>query len=362
MPRISRPLAALALVLPTSAPVWAADPAADLQDLRQQCVAAAETAQQDERALLKARHDTVLLDRDASATERGLKESRGEQAQLLAGLARLARNPPPEFGLAPEAPLDRIRTGMLVAATEPAFRRTAQALVGEYTRLAALRQDLASRQKEAAIQQANLKQDYASIAELTARRNAAQKLTGNDIAAISRGAALADVIKAIEAKKAADDPSRPKGLRVFDAAAAPSLHPPVAGPVVARFGTLESSDKLTDSLGFAPVPGAVAVAPFDGRVDFAGKLRDLGVVLIIAHGGGYHSVLAGLDRIDAKPGEWVLAGEPVGAMPDNAAAGSGTVLNFELRRDGVPVDPFPSLIDSGDETGHKEAGHNRVPE
>src|SRR5207237_10720382 len=143
------------------------------------------------------------------------------------------------------------------------------------------------------------------------------------------------------------------GLRVFDAAAGPALHPPVAGSIAHRFGVAGAADKPSDGLDFAVLPGAVVVAPFDGRIDFAGRLRDRGLVLIIGHGGGYHSVLAGLDRIDAKPGEWVLAGEPVGAMPGSPGSGSGTVLTFELRRDGSPVDPFPSLIGSGEPAGRE---------
>jgi septal ring factor EnvC (AmiA/AmiB activator) len=123
-----------------------------------------------------------------------------------------------------------------------------------------------------------------------------------------------------------------------------------------------TSEKPSDGLDLAALPGAIVVAPFDGRVDYAGRFRDRGLVLIIGHGGGYHSVLAGLDRIDAKPGEWVLAGEPVGAMPDTAAAASGTVLTFELRRDGNPVDPFPVLIDSGELTGRDGADDSRVRE
>ena len=69
-----------------------------------------------------------------------------------------------------------------------------------------------------------------------------------------------------------------------------------------------------------------------------------------------------MDRSDAKPGDWVLAGEPVGAMPDLAAAASGTVLKFELRRDGNPVDPFPSLIDSDKPAGRDGAADSRVRE
>jgi septal ring factor EnvC (AmiA/AmiB activator) len=359
--------ALLALVLSGSAaPAVAADPAAELQDLRQQCVAAAETAQQDERALLNAQGAVELLGRDAGATERELRETRTEQAQLLAGLARLARNPPEAFGVAPEGPLDRIRTGILVQAAGPAFARDAKAMTGAFARLDSARAELAKKQAEAAVQRDNLKQDYGSLADLVVGRGAAaHKLAPGEAAGAARNPAadLRELIKTIEAKKpAAADPGRPKGLRVFDAAAEPMLHPPVAGSISRRFAEPDAADKPSDGLGLATLPGGVVVAPFDGHIDYAGRFRGPGLVLIIGHGGGYHSVLAGLDRVDVKPGEWVLAGEPIGAMPDTAAAASGTALAFELRRDGNPVDPFPSLIDSGELTGRGGADDSRVRE
>ena len=85
------------------------------------------------------------------------------------------------------------------------------------------------------------------------------------------------------------------------------------------------------------------VAPFDGKVVYAGPFHPYELVLIIRHTGGYHSLLAGLGRADSAVGQWVLAGEPVGVMPDAAGASSGGAIYFELRRDGRPVDPQPWL-------------------
>ena len=53
-------------------------------------------------------------------------------------------------------------------------------------------------------------------------------------------------------------------------------------------------------------------------------------------------LLAGLDRLDAAPGQRVLAGEPVGQLgvAEKAGERSGRVpLYLELRRNGQPVDP-----------------------
>jgi murein DD-endopeptidase MepM/ murein hydrolase activator NlpD len=67
----------------------------------------------------------------------------------------------------------------------------------------------------------------------------------------------------------------------------------------------------------------------------------------------YHSLLAGLGRVDVKADQWVLAGEPVGALPDAVDKASGGALYVELRRDGRPVDPQPWLAsrDRGREPG-----------
>jgi septal ring factor EnvC (AmiA/AmiB activator) len=89
----------------------------------------------------------------------------------------------------------------------------------------------------------------------------------------------------------------------------------------------------------------VVVAPFDGQVDYVGPFRGYGTILIIDHGGGYHSMLAGLGRVDAKIGEWVVAGEPVGTLPDSGKPDDSGTLYFELRQDGHPVDPQLSLAD-----------------
>jgi septal ring factor EnvC (AmiA/AmiB activator) len=92
--------------------------------------------------------------------------------------------------------------------------------------------------------------------------------------------------------------------------------------------------------------GAQVVAPYDGRVAFAGLFRGYGQILIIEHGGRYHTLLAGLERIDAGAGQWILAGEPIGVM--GSSQEQFPELYLELRHAGQPVNPLPWLATTDD--------------
>jgi septal ring factor EnvC (AmiA/AmiB activator) len=83
------------------------------------------------------------------------------------------------------------------------------------------------------------------------------------------------------------------------------------------------------------------VTPYDGRVVFVGPFRGYGQLLIIDHGEGYHTVLAGVARIDSVLDQWLLAGEPVGVMGPGSRA--SPILYVELRRDGAAINPLPWL-------------------
>jgi septal ring factor EnvC (AmiA/AmiB activator) len=91
---------------------------------------------------------------------------------------------------------------------------------------------------------------------------------------------------------------------------------------------------------------AQVTAPCDGWVVYAGPFRSYGQLLILNAGGGYHVLLAGMERISVELGQFVLTGEPVAVMgaggPATAAGASGQpVLYVEFRKDGAPVDPSP---------------------
>lgn len=136
---------------------------------------------------------------------------------------------------------------------------------------------------------------------------------------------------------------------------------PVRGRLAASFGAAATEFGESKGIVLATRANAQVVAPFDGKVVFEGPFRSYGQILIIEHRGGYHTVLAGLGRVNAVVGQWLLAGEPVGVMGSSgiAATGQGASgdspgepgpgmavqdhpkLYVELRHKGQPVDPAP---------------------
>ncbi|WP_158747504.1 murein hydrolase activator EnvC [Acidisphaera sp. L21] len=119
---------------------------------------------------------------------------------------------------------------------------------------------------------------------------------------------------------------------------------PVAGSVVKAFG--EPGDAGTTSgISYAVPPAARVSAPCDGKVVFAGPFRSFGQLMIVDCGGGYHFVLAGLDRLDVAVGHPVQSGEPVGVMPswDPRSTANRPLLYLELRQKGQPINPAPFL-------------------
>ena len=116
---------------------------------------------------------------------------------------------------------------------------------------------------------------------------------------------------------------------------------PAVGRISGQYGEPLPTGTSRKGLDIETRPGAQVVAPYDGKVVFAGPFRAYGLLLIIEHSEGYHTLLAGLSRIDATVGQRLLSGEPVGIM--DPAADASPSLYVELRRNGQPINPLPWL-------------------
>ncbi len=126
-----------------------------------------------------------------------------------------------------------------------------------------------------------------------------------------------------------------------------ALTPPAFGEIVQQFGEETEFGGTSRGITYETRMGSTVLAPWDGQVVFSGPFRTFGQILIIEHGEGYHSLLAGIARIDVEVGQWVLAGEPVGTTSGEARQSDEQgQLYVELRRQGEPINPLPWLAAS----------------
>jgi len=122
-----------------------------------------------------------------------------------------------------------------------------------------------------------------------------------------------------------------------------SLPMPVDGVVVSFFGIEKDIRFATatrnkgieiESKGGAPVKVVSA-----GEVAFAAWMKGYGNLLVVDHGGGYHSVYAHLDKFNCKVHDQLKAADVVGGVGSGVFSDTPS-LYFEIRKDGVPEDPL----------------------
>jgi len=352
----------------------------ELDTTRRQSIAIAREVQQRERTIGALDFAVGVMLHGVKAKQGELEQNRKEEEQLLGALERLARAPPEALAVSPEGPIDRARSGMLIAAAVPALAAEARMLSGQLSAMARVQTHIGARQAEVDDARRMLDQNRAALSTVVVRRNEIiSALLHDDGKAPATGklgeaaSDISDLIKRSEAEtdrrdmdllvrlrialpikaKGAPplgDPARPKNLRAFDAPHAVMVQP-VSGDITGRFGETDQYGRPSQGLTITAIPGGEVVAPFDGRVDYLGPFQGYGLILIIRHGGGYHSLLAGLGHADVTIGQWLLAGEPVGALPDAEDKSASETFYLELRRDGRPVDPQSRLASRDEKTG-----------
>lgn len=298
------------------------------------------------------REETRLVDlrRREQAARAALLEDREALEDVLAALARLERQRPPPLAVRPADAVEAVRAASLLGAITPPLQARAQRVAAELYQVRALRahlldQNIAFRQAEAAL----LTQSRAIEALARDRAELERRLRADAADEQVRVRRLADqaatlrelIARLTRPNEAGPRLPAPPGLPGRFAQAQGAIAQPTAGAIVRRFNAQGAEGGRNRGVTFAARRGGAVVAPFDGRIEFAGEFRSYGRVLILNVGGGYHIVLAGLDTVFGAVGQEVLAGEPIGVM--SAGGQAAPELYMEVRREGRPVDPGPWL-------------------
>ncbi|MGV2292634.1 peptidoglycan DD-metalloendopeptidase family protein [Trinickia sp. YCB016] len=116
---------------------------------------------------------------------------------------------------------------------------------------------------------------------------------------------------------------------------------PARGAVVVRFEAGKSK-----GIVIAGAPGEAVTAAADGRVVYVGTaIPEYGPLIVIKHSDNLVSAYGHAGKLLVNEGDAVRAGQPIGEMATDAN-GRGTI-EFEIRRDGTPVDPLNYLPRAG---------------
>ncbi|EJF90401.1 murein hydrolase activator EnvC family protein [Bartonella tamiae] len=293
--------------------------------------------------------------------EKDLFDRKAEFAEVLAALERMGLNPPPAILVRPDDALASVRSSVLLGALVPDMREKTRALsasLKDLTRVSvSIQQERDTMKKEVntqAEQQKRLallleqkaKLEKTSEAELIVQRKKSRELA-------EKARSLEDLLAELE--RQSRSPSSPSTLSESDlrlhraqefSQQKGQLLLPVSGKRIQKFGANKGAI-VGDTIETAP--SAIVVAPTESIVAYAGPFRSYGQIVILDVGQDYHILLAGMARVDVNQGQFLLSGEPLGAMGTQLIASAGALdigksapmLYIELRKQGKPVDPAP---------------------
>jgi septal ring factor EnvC (AmiA/AmiB activator) len=319
------------------------------------------------------------LDTREQEIRNSLDSRRSEIVEVLAALQRAGRRTPPALMVRPEDALKSLRTAMLLGSVVPELRARAEKLAGE---LVTLRKTIATERDQLAIDRDRLGADQTRLAALVDERQRKQSSIEKDMETEgARALTLSrqvDSLQGLIAKMEQDLKSAAKAAATASLQGAPAnlngkpnlgalkdparMSPaiafasarglfamPVNGVKIRDFGGSDGAGGVEKGISLTTRAGAQVTTPCDGWVVYAGPFRSYGQLLILNAGGGYHVLIAGMERISVNIGQFVLTGEPVATMGTTtsqvasiiAANASQPVLYIEFRKDGTPIDSGP---------------------
>ncbi len=320
------------------------------------------------------------LGEDEADVRKKLDGSRAVVAELLAALQRMGRQPPPALLVQPEDALTSVRSAMLLGTVLPEIREQTEELAQDLAELNRVRNDISVERNRLTADRADLDASQARLKLLVdARQRRQEEREKALVEEQDRSQQLSREVKSLEDLIARME--RDVATARDAAAAAAAAQPPV-NPGRSDFAALNDPGRMSPAIAFSsargmlPLPAsgerifgfgeddefggqrkgvsiltraaAQVTAPCDGWVVYAGPFRSYGQLLILNAGGGYHVLLAGMDKIDVSLGQFVLTGEPVAQMGENSKVASlvtansaQPVLYVEFRKDGQSIDPSP---------------------
>jgi septal ring factor EnvC (AmiA/AmiB activator) len=240
-------------------------------------------------------------------------------------------------------PLDAARASLIMKSVIPHLRAESDTVKAQLAELDKIEKKISAQLKAREKEYKKYNAQEKDLTKLLTQRSAVYKETESarkkqeaEVARLAREAKnIDDLLRKIKKRSTAD--------KNTTLALPADMIAPVAGGIRTAFGQKDDMGATSRGITFEARPASSVVTPLAGKVVFAGPFQKYKQILIVEHKGGYHSLIAGLGRIDTVVGASLSAGEPVGTAAKPAASSDAALLYYELRRNGDPVDPRKTL-------------------
>lgn len=280
-------------------------------------------------------------------------------AVMIEAAIKLSQTPQEAVILMPGNMMENMKSSRALKMTADSIKSKANDIHAQMLELEQLKEKVTKNQEEAVSQRSRLEEKRNILKAQLAEHKAMQQkldLERNEIKARVQALAkkaedLKSLIDSLEKEQRwagkfwqneeiDADTSKPTGekgkLRSFRSAKG-GIRVPAAGRLVQRYGVTGRSG-TSKGITIVTRDSAQVTSPYDAEVLFTGSFMEYGKVVILRHSDGFHTLLAGITKIDTSVGDFLLEGEPIGAMGDTE---SSNRLYMEMRLNNQPIDPTP---------------------
>lgn len=317
----------------------------EILDVRRKMVNAAGSIQEQEESLDRLEQKLHEFEAQQAQMKDRLELRKMQRVQVLAALQNLAWKPTEALLAQPLQPQDTLRSAILLREAVPQLEYSTEGLRRDLNKVASLTTAIRAQYAQIKTMTKRLEEKRKSMNVLIKKKSQLQSTFANESQQAKQKADnlakqardLKDLIARLDAES-----QRKRSLQQTSGvptgafmAAKGRIPYPVKGTVIKQFGDATEAGTKARGLTIRTRANAQVISPYDGTVLFADNFRGYGQLVIIEHGDGYHTLLAGIGRLDTSVGQSLLAGEPVGIM----VAQNNPTLYIELRKDGQPINP-----------------------
>ena len=343
----------------------------EISAVNKEMIKTAKKIQNNEDRLTLMENQLTLLEKDLQKTQETFTKEDIYLIDLLTALQNLAMKPTESLLVQPLSPVEIIRSAMILRETVPYLEENAANLRAKLQNISLKKDKIEKQIAEISKQKVLLQSEHARMTQLARKKSRlrnsveikSEQTKKNMDKLASQAQDLRDLLSKLEKqrlekeRKEAERRRKEEVLRKLEekksddliksetpaitniasgfAKAKGSLPMPARGVITTRYGEQKVKGVSSKGLTVSTRAKAQVISPFDGAVVFAGPFRGYGDMIIVEHGDGYLSLLAGLGSIDVEPGQMLLAGEPVGQMPEE----TNSELYIEIRKDNHPINP-----------------------